>query len=295
MTGFATSTITLSTHEGSSTINFMLKSLNGRYFEAQCKVPVAFAPLESEIIKNLKANLHRGTVIFSAYVTNPNIFKGAVQPDLTIAQSYCNAVETIKKNVSIEGTFTISDLIRQDNIFITAEKLIEENVKKEIFDAVNSLIKKLQTARSQEGAFLYNDLIQRCANITATIHNIEQRAQQVMQERKEKIQAKLKELDAQKEISEQATESQRNAFFYELDKIDIHEEIVRFKSHIQALQKQLDSQDKEKGRRLDFTLQELGREINTIAAKCSDAQISAYAIDTKVELEKAREQVQNVV
>jgi len=87
----------------------------------------------------------------------------------------------------------------------------------------------------------------------------------------------------------------KNALFALLDKMDIHEEIVRFKSHLKSLHHQLDSAEIEKGKRLDFTLQELGREINTIAAKCSDATIGALAINVKVELEKAREQTQNIV
>jgi len=80
-----------------------------------------------------------------------------------------------------------------------------------------------------------------------------------------------------------------------LDKIDIHEEIVRFKSHLATIDEQLSAPEAEKGKRLDFTFQELGREINTISAKCSDAAIGKRAINVKVEIEKAREQVQNIV
>lgn len=87
----------------------------------------------------------------------------------------------------------------------------------------------------------------------------------------------------------------RSAVYVVLDKIDIHEEITRFKSHIENLQKLIEDKKIEKGKRLDFTLQELSREINTITAKCSDAGISTRAIDIKVELEKAREQTQNIV
>jgi uncharacterized protein (TIGR00255 family) len=90
-------------------------------------------------------------------------------------------------------------------------------------------------------------------------------------------------------------ELQRTAAYMTLEKMDINEEIVRFKSHLANFEQQLTAAGIEKGKRLDFTLQELAREINTIAAKCSDATIGAAAIDIKVELEKAREQVQNVV
>jgi len=83
--------------------------------------------------------------------------------------------------------------------------------------------------------------------------------------------------------------------YISLDKMDIHEEIVRFKSHLKNITQQLESEKKEKGKRLDFTLQELAREINTLSSKCSDASITSQAINIKVELEKSREQTQNIV
>jgi uncharacterized protein (TIGR00255 family) len=112
------------------------------------------------------------------------------------------------------------------------------------------------------------------------------------------VQQKQKVTDALLEFEKDPSslaEMQKNALYVVLDKIDVHEEIVRFKNHIQTLQNSLISKDIEKGKRIDFILQELSREINTITAKCSDGTISSHAINIKVELEKAREQTQNVV
>ena len=106
------------------------------------------------------------------------------------------------------------------------------------------------------------------------------------------IATKLGELDQQQT---DVVELRRTQLYYDLERMDIHEEIVRFKSHLQALKAIIHSQDIEKGRRVDFTLQELMREVNTIAAKCSDASISTHAITIKIELEKIREQAQNIV
>jgi uncharacterized protein (TIGR00255 family) len=121
---------------------------------------------------------------------------------------------------------------------------------------------------------------------------LEKSASHVMQAKKEKITARLTTLDTS---NQEMSDAQRNALYFELDKIDIHEEIVRFKSHLETFTKALHTKELEKGRRLDFILQEMAREINTITSKCSDAEISAHAINIKVELEKAREQVQNIV
>ena len=106
------------------------------------------------------------------------------------------------------------------------------------------------------------------------------------------IATKLEEVAQQQP---EVIELRRTQLYYDLERMDIHEEIVRFKSHLQALKAIMHSSDIEKGRRIDFTLQELMREVNTLAAKCSDANISTHAITIKIELEKIREQAQNIV
>ncbi len=121
---------------------------------------------------------------------------------------------------------------------------------------------------------------------------IEKRFKEQVIEHKEKLNTLMQELHADE--SELAT-ARKTALYMALEKIDIHEEIVRFFSHLENLTLLLNSDDIEKGKRSDFTLQELAREINTITAKCSDARISQLAINIKVDIEKAREQVQNIV
>jgi uncharacterized protein (TIGR00255 family) len=126
----------------------------------------------------------------------------------------------------------------------------------------------------------------------AAITAIEQASLLLAEEQKTKINEAIKTLEVDES---QLAETRKNALYTILDKMDINEEIVRFKSHLASLKQQLAAQTPEKGKRLDFTLQELGREINTIAAKCSDARIGSQAINVKVEIEKVREQVQNLV
>ena len=113
-----------------------------------------------------------------------------------------------------------------------------------------------------------------------------------MEERAAIIHEQLKALEQE---SGERAESQRNTLYNDLNKLSIHEEIIRFKSHLKNLEQFIDSDEVEKGKRIDFTLQELSRETNTIAAKCANATISSLAITSKVELEKIKEQNQNVV
>lgn len=292
MTGFATRTITLSDQEGTEAqLTLSLKSLNSRYFEATCKLPYALTHLETELIKLLKKILHRGHIIFSVQVSNPNLFKGPVQPDMNTVKSYLSAIEKIKKECTITGETTIHDLIMLPNIFSTEEQTIDPDSKTTLINAINTLVDQLVEARMVEGSALEKDLLQRVDIMKKEIDDIEQEAEELMTKKKTEVNQKLSELDNSSEFAE----TQRAALYFELDKMDIHEEIVRFKNHLATFKKNLESTEQEKGRRLDFILQELARETNTIAAKCGDSKISSFAINIKVEVEKAREQVQNIV
>jgi uncharacterized protein (TIGR00255 family) len=121
---------------------------------------------------------------------------------------------------------------------------------------------------------------------------ISERAHIVVEEWKKKVHTTIQAIGAADNLM---VDAQKSGLYSMLDKIDIHEEIIRLNNHLDQLIKNLSSQETEKGKRLDFTLQELGREINTIASKCSDSIISGHAINVKVEIEKMREQIQNIV
>jgi uncharacterized protein (TIGR00255 family) len=291
MTGFAVKTIALTNKDGSRAhITMSVKSLNSRFFEATCKIPAILSHLETECIKMMKESLIRGYVVLGIQVSNPNVFKGSVEADSSIALSYIRAVETLQKTSGISGSFTINDLVTLPNVFAMEEKQVDDQIKNTILDAMKDLLEALVKTRKQEGLVLLTDLQKRATIIEQEMKTIEARAEAFMQERKALIVQKLSMLE-----QETPADGQRNVLYYELDKIDIHEEIVRFNNHLTTFHHHVESHEIEKGRRLDFLLQELAREINTISAKCSDVTIGTHAINIKVEIEKAREQVQNIV
>lgn len=293
MTGFALKTLTLSKPDGSQAhLTMNLKSLNSRFFEATCKIPNALQHLEIDCIKLLKERLIRGHITFTIHLDNPVFFKGPIKPELPTIKSYLTALDSIKHDCAIPGTLTISDIIQLPNIFIAQEHLIEGQEKEKLMAALSELTDQLLASRKLEGKALEKDLEQRCTVMNEEISKLEQAAERCMKERKEKIGTKLEHLDTS---NQELADMQRTTLYMELDKIDIHEEIIRFKNHLSNFIASLKSPDIEKGRRLDFILQELAREANTMAAKAADSAISAHAINIKVELEKAREQVQNIV
>lgn len=292
MTGFASKSLIITVNDLKIPMSLMLKSLNARYFDSNCKLPYPLGNLETEFIKRFKAMLQRGSITFIIHLSNPNAFKGTVQPSITTLKSYLNALDIIKKTCEIEGTLSIANLLLLPNIFISEETEIDEHIKKTIFDAIDALIQELIATQIKEGLALKKDILERISIIQKDILAIKKAFEEVMVTQKQKVNDALTQLEND---TSKLAEMHKNALYAILDKIDVHEEIVRFANHLKTLITSLESNEIENGKRIDFILQELSREINTITAKCSDGIISSHAINIKVELEKAREQTQNIV
>ena len=291
MTGFANKQATLTIDNNKVHTTVSLKSVNTRFFECTCRFPYALHHLETKFIKHLKKELHRGHVFMSINVSDQSALKGTITASIPIAKSYATVAEQIQKETGVSGTFTISDLVDLPHVFSVEDQLLDDQIKEQLTALVDETIKALIGEQEKEGKTLHNDLMQRIALVTKHIDDIEKLHEAFMAHRKKEILSELQTYTSEDDV----VEARKAALYYLLDKIDIHEEIVRFKSHLASLKQLLDAPSIEKGKRLDFTLQELGREINTVAAKCSDATMGARAIDIKVELEKAREQAQNIV
>lgn len=293
MTGFASKTFALeldSEHKTNVTVS--IKTLNSRFFEAKCKLPHALSHLETEFVKRLKKKLRRGYAHLIMHVENKSLFKGPVDVALATAQSYVEGMRAIQKKFNLKDDITLSHIVSQPNIFSVADQPIDDTVAHTLIQAIDELIDAVIASRTTEGAALRTDIEQRIAHMHTEIDHVAVRAKQLIEEHKDKIKDALAECESDENA---LADARKSVLFTALDKMDIHEEIVRFNSHVKNLTNQLDKKELEKGKRLDFTLQELAREINTIAAKCSDATIAAHAINLKVEVEKAREQAQNIV
>ena len=294
MTGFATKTVTLiKDKEHKAHVSLSLKSLNARYFEVNAKLPHALSHLETDLIKLFKESLHRGYIYFTIHMDNPSIFKGAVEPSLGMVEGYAQSLTAIKKSLNLPDPITLDMIAQLPNVFNIAEQSIDKQSTDTLLNAVHELIKDLIGEREKEGKKLQADMKHRITIMHAGIMEIEKMSALLVEEQKKKINTILAEVRA--ETTEESAETRRNALYATLDKMDINEEIVRFKSHLDNLQLHINSKEVEKGKRLDFTLQELAREINTVTAKCADAGICKQAINIKVEIEKVREQTQNII
>jgi uncharacterized protein (TIGR00255 family) len=293
MTGFAAKTIIVTGENNEKTnVSISIKSLNSRFFDTTFKLHYSLSALEHRIISLAKEILHRGHIYCTIHVTNPDAFRGSVQPALAIVRSYLTAIEALKKECHITQDLSLEHMLQLPNIFSMEEPEINESTLNTILICAEALLHNVCTMRIQEGSSLEKDLDNRIHIMDQEIDLIAAKSVLVIEKQKTKILETLKEIRVDEALFAAA---QKNALYGMLDKLDLNEEIVRFKSHIKNLREYLKSAVIEKGKRIDFTLQELAREINTISAKCSDASISEHAINIKVEIEKAREQAQNIV
>jgi len=294
MTGFATATSTIKQYNGEPLdISLTIKTLNARYVDVNCRLPHILSHLEPAIIKHLKKELLRGTIYVNIQVANPSALKTNLQVSLSLINNYLEALARAQKQFNIAGKTTVSDLIHLPHIFEFPETPIDEKTSKQILSAIGKLAKNVIAVRKQEGGTLQKDIETRIKHISKHYQALKKQAQHAFNTRKKTMLAQFKSLtkEAPSEIRDQALQS----LYVQLGKYEINEELVRFELHLDNLQKTLDAKAIEKGKKIDFITQELFREINTLAAKANDAKVSNLAISIKLELEKIREQGQNIV
>lgn len=297
MTGFATHTFELPIGSQTATATIHLKSLNARFFEASCKMPFVFSSLETAMLKRLRERLVRGTVYCTIFLNSPMPLGGKPRASLPVVEGYLDAAETIEKHFGerahISQDLSMAHLLMLPNVIEFGENTLDPIVTKQLLEHIDVTIDLLIAERAREGAALAADLALRLNTIGETVSIVRRRAAVVTDLKKAKLVADMKQLIAHASIEEKDHYFQ--LIYSQLDKIDIHEEIVRLETHVANAQTIISTGPDEKGKRLDFTLQEMSREANTIGAKCADSELGALAITIKVELEKLREQVQNII
>jgi len=296
MTGFASQTLIIEQTNGLNPIHLTiyLKSLNSRFFEINCKIPSSLTALEVDIIKQLKNSLYRGQVYVTIHLHNPNSLISEISADTQTVMGYINAIKAIQKECDLPGDLRVEQIIRLPHVFSLKENELDEQTKNQIMIAMTTLEGELINTRNQEGLVLEQDLRTRISNMNRLIKEVIAKSATNIDTKKADMIAKVEQFA--KDINDEALlESQKAYMHNALDKLDVHEEITRFCGHLKKLTSTLDAKELEKGKTLDFTLQECNREINTIAAKASCLEINTIAIEVKIEIEKMRQQVQNII
>ncbi|MCT4584875.1 MAG: YicC family protein [Peptostreptococcaceae bacterium] len=279
----------------SEDINFLIesKSVNHRYLDINIRMPKKFSFAEEEMKKIVKKYIKRGRVdLFVSYekLKEENF---DILLDLDLADKYHKSLLKLGKEINLKtDDVKIMDVAKFPEVVKLKEK--EENedlIMNTILEATKQSIKKLFEMRALEGKKLEEDIKLRCETLKEYMEKIEKLSDTVVLDYKEKLENRIKDiLDSNIEIDENKM-AHEVAFF--ADRSNITEEIVRFKSHIQQLQKTIDEDDAV-GRKLDFLIQEMNREVNTVGSKSSNLDITNLVVNLKSELEKIREQIQNI-
>jgi uncharacterized protein (TIGR00255 family) len=304
MTGFATSTVEIPlSNNGNMLLSISMKSLNSRYFEMTCKIPSIFSNLEVQAQRILQKQLHRGHVSLHIKIVNNEALYSAVKPSLQTIASYFDAIGIIQHEFNMQEQITLAQILQLPNALQAEELQLTESMEQFILHAIIQVGNSMIQTQKEEGLQLAHDIKQQLASMAIGIAQIQKLSVISIQEKKELLTSVMTQLAGfepltgteQKSTEQCLLEAKKTTLMYEIEKIDINEETVRFNSHLNNINLQFDLDDALKGKKLDFTIQELNREINTIASKCSNIAISSLAIDIKSQLEKAREQAQNII
>lgn len=272
-------------------ITVEIKSVNHRFFEFSSRVPRAYMFLDEQLKSCIKERVSRGKVEASVLVEDTSGKALTLQVNRDYANAYIDALRQIGREYHLKDDLKLSSIVGNSEILIPRRNEIADEI---ISDAViltaNEALDAFVNMRADEGERLVNDVTLRANTILDKVLFIEKRSPETVKEYREKLEEKIKELIGDVHIDEQRLLTETAVF---ADKIAVDEETVRIRSHIKEMITLFENGGAI-GRKLDFIVQEMNRESNTIGSKCSDMEITKTVVDIKAEIEKIREQIQNI-
>ena len=287
MTGFGRSEIL----EDNRKFTVEIKSVNHRYLDVNIKMPKKLNVFESAIRNFLKDYIERGKV--DVYITYEDYTENnfVLQYNEAVAAEYLVHLNHMAEQFGLENDIKVSTLSRYPEVFTLAEqKVDEEQVGALLMKAIKLAMEQFVESRVKEGEHLKTDLLEKLDVMLTYVDFIEKRSPEIMRDYKEKLEAKVAELLGDNQIDESRIAAEVTIFS---DKICVDEEVVRLRSHIESTRDVI-TEGGCVGRKLDFIAQELNREANTILSKANDLAISDIGIELKTDIEKIREQIQNI-
>lgn len=287
MTGFGRCEI----QETQRKITVEMKSVNHRYLDVNIKMPKKLNFFETAIRNELKNYIQRGKIdIFITYedYTESNI---CVKYNKELAAEYMEYLKQMAEDFSLDNDVRVSTLSRYPEIFSMEEQTVDEEELWHLLErAIKGAAQGFVETRIREGEHLKNDLIEKLDGMLAHVDFISERSPQIITEYRQRLREKVCDLLEDTKIDENRLLTEVTIF---ADRVCVDEELVRLRSHIEATRQTL-IQGGSIGRKLDFIAQEMNREANTILSKTSDLEISNRGIELKTEIEKVREQIQNI-
>lgn len=287
MTGFGRAQETV---EG-VTVTVEIKSVNHRYFDFTCRVPRNYGFLEEKLKSYIQTNVTRGKIECYVQIEAQEAEECIVKINHSLAKGYIDALCELQREFNLKDDVTVSSVARNHDIFSVHKSDADEEI---IWNAVRTVaataLESFINMRQNEGEKLKKDILSRCDTILENVKFIEERSPQTVIEYNNKLLERMQTVLSDVQVDEQRLLTEAAIY---ADKIAVAEETVRLRSHIDQMHEFMDS-DVAIGRKMDFLVQEFNREANTIGSKAQDVDIARKVIDIKSEIEKIREQVQNI-
>lgn len=287
MTGYGRSVETRNGRE----FTVEVRSVNNRYLDCAVRLPRLVAFGEDAVKQAVKNTISRGKVDVYISVRSEGGEQGTVTLNTALAEGYLAAMRQMAEAFGLENDVKVSDLSRLPEVFtVDKPEVDEEALLADLMTVTKEALAGYDTMRTTEGAALDHDLRSRGERILELVGQVEKQSPKTVADYRTRLEAKLREVLANTSIDESRILTEAAIF---ADKVAVDEETVRLRSHLNQMNTMLDAGGAV-GRKLDFLLQEMNREANTIGSKCTDVAVARIVVDIKAELEKIREQVQNV-
>ena len=287
MTGYGRAVETVNGRE----FTVEIRSVNNRYLDCTVKLPRSVSFAEEAVKQAVKASVSRGKVDVFITIKSENAEDTSIKLNASVLEGYLAAMRQMVTEFGVSDDISVSTVSRLPEVFsVEKPEVDEEQLLKDLMQVVNQALAGYDAMRCTEGAALDADLRSRGNTIADLVTQVEQGNAQTVVDYRARLEAKLKEVLAATNIDESRILTEAAIF---ADKVAVDEETVRLRSHLQQMNTMLDGGGAV-GRKLDFLLQEMNREANTIGSKCTDVRLARIVVDIKAELEKIREQTQNI-
>ena len=287
MTGYGRAVETVNGRE----FTVEIRSVNNRYLDCTVKLPRSFSFAEEAVKAAVKAAVSRGKV--DVYISVRSETEADVQVTLNkpVVEGYLAAMRQMVTEYGVCDDISVSTLSRMSDVFVVDKpKADEDQLKADLLSVVDKALQAYDAMRITEGLALENDLRSRAATILELVAQVEEQNPKTVSDYRKRLEEKMREVLENKSIDESRILTEAAIF---ADKVAVDEETVRLRSHLEQMDTML-SGSGGIGRKLDFLLQEMNREANTTGSKCSDVKVARIVVDIKAELEKIREQTQNI-
>lgn len=267
-----------------------IKSVNHRYLDISVKMPRVLSYLEEDVKKVISSKVKRGKIDVFVTFENSSTEGKEIKINNEIAKMYINQLKQLAEEENILANIEVTEISKYPDVLSVRNTQDDEQIKKELIEATTIATDKLVQMRQVEGSKMAEDLLKRIEKINQKIEKISELSTGLIEEYVVKLENRIKEILKNQEIDE--SRLAQEVVIY-ADKCSIEEEVTRLKSHISQF-KELINSDDAVGKKLDFIIQEMNRETNTIGSKANNLEITNGVIDIKTEIENIREQVQNI-